>query len=155
MKYTGVLLAIMMLTLVSGCEKFRNKPVDMHNSPLVGHWFGERQLQQRGHDIWDRLYISISSDGEMGYHYLSCERGDNHFKSEKNLNLEHMPIIKLKQDELVIQTYPLTPKFDLTLGDWPDKNDGVFVVDGLNLKTTAPVDWANWHCVWPKTQSMH
>ena len=152
MKSVGMTLCIAIVALLSGCEKMRNKPVDMHDSPLVGSWFGERQLEQASRQIWDRLFIRIGANGELDYHYLSCERGDNNYKSEKNLDLQDMPVIRLKKDKMVIQTYPLTPKFELTLGAWPNQDDGVLQVDGLPLKPVsgdAVPGWNNWHCDWP------
>ncbi len=124
--------------LLAGCEKMKNSPVEVVQTPLVGSWYGE-QLQEVGDGrVHDQLFIQVKPDGYVDYHFLSCELIPGRPLQEKRLDLQHMPVIRLNTVKMVLQNYPLTPKFELTLGPWPDENGGQWVVDDIALRAAEP-----------------
>ena len=132
-----LLLGSLLLVLLAGCEKLKNSPVDVSHTPLVGRWYGEQISELGDARIHDQLYLQLKADGYVDYHYLSCEFMPGQLVQEKRLDLLHMPVIRLNTVKMVVQNYPLTPKFELTLGAWPDENAGQWVVDNIALQPAA------------------
>ena len=136
------------LVLVCGCEKMKNTPVDVMDTPLRGYWLGEQFSDNNGTQINDRLYLHVRDDGYAAYAFLSCENRDSQVY-QKKLELGYMPVIRLTTTKMVVQTFSLTPKFEFTLGEWPDESSQVWVVDNvpLNPITESEVpDTAQWQC---------
>lgn len=136
------------LLLLTGCEKMKVTPVPVADTPLPGHWFGERQQSLGGTvQAHDRLYLHVTADGYVDFHFLGCESGAGNVQ-EKRLDLYAMPIKRLTTVKMVLQTFPLTPKYELTLGVWPDQGAGVWEVDGLALRNAdqAVPPFAQWRC---------
>ena len=144
-----LLLSLAMVLALAGCDNLKNKPVSVETTPLPGIWYGE-QRGENGYSVaHDRLLLQVSTDGYVSYHYLSCEFGVGQPVKEKRLDLQHMPITRLNAVKMVLQTFPLTPKFELTLGRWPDENGGLWVVDNIELQkldTPTLPDTQNWDC---------
>lgn len=124
---------LLLLLALSGCEEWKITPVALEGTPLVGSWYGEREDITDDRQIRDRLFIQVRASGEVDYHFLGCQSGEGATKAEKRLNLQQMPIKRLTTMKMVLQRYPLTPSFELTLGAWPDQGAGVWVVDGIAL----------------------
>lgn len=124
---TGLMLAA--LPWLTACDKLKNTPVAVGGTPLPGYWLGE----QRDAAFHDRLFLHVSDAGHVRYVFLSCDHRDG-MNSEKRLDLHDMPVIRLTTKKMVLQMFPLTPKFELTLGAWPDENGDVWVVDEMPLR---------------------
>ena len=143
-----LLVLLLVLPVLGGCEKMKNSPVSVANTPLIGDWYGERQLQDHEVTATDRLLVQVQADGYVSYHFLSCESGGVSPEREKRLDLKQMPITRLNTVKMVLQSYPLTPKFELTLGAWPDQDNGIWQVDEIPLKKVdssqlpQPAEWA-------------
>lgn len=143
------LLVFAMLVLLGGCDKLKTMPVDLQDSPLVGTWYAEDSAQASEGIRTDRLLVQIAASGYVRYHYLGCDQRVGLPLQEKRLDLLDMPIKRLTTVKMVLQNYPLTPKYELTIGSWPDKNNGVFTLDGLSLRRVEPADVlppALWDC---------
>ena len=147
-KILGRICLLLVLLLSSGCEKFKNNPVDVNSTPLVGYWLGEQVTEVEGAQIYDRALIHVRNDGYLRYTVLSCGNRDGQL-SEKKLALDYMPVTLLTSVKLILQTYPLTTKYELTLGTWPDQGSGVWEVDTIPLhriEADALPDFEAWHC---------
>jgi len=133
------LISILLLAMLSGCDGLKNSPVSLQDTPLPGHWYGERQQQLNGVMAKDRLLLEVTATGYVSYYFLGCESGESGLVKEKRLSLHQMPVKRITTVKMVLQSYPLTPKFELSLGAWPDTNGGVWVVDQISLN---PIDVA-------------
>ena len=144
------LLALMAaLALTGGCEKLKNTPVDVSQTPLIGYWFGEQRADVNGVQTHDRLFLHVRDDGHAAYTFVTCENSADGRNSAKRLALDYMPVIRLTSVKMVVQTFPLTPKFEFTLGQWPDQNEGEWVVDGIPLHVISErerPDTKEWRC---------
>lgn len=144
-----LLVVAVLMPLLGGCDKLKTTPVDLKDSPLVGAWFAEASVQSPEGVQKDRLLVQVTPSGYVSYHYLGCDQQLGSPLREKRLNLQNMPIKRLTTVKMVLQNYPLTPKYELTIGTWPDKADGVFTLDGIPLR---PIDSAEvpppalWDC---------
>lgn len=137
------------LFFVAGCEKLKNTPVDVSQTPLIGYWFGEQRADVNGVQTHDRLFLHVRDDGYATYTFLACEKSADGRSSSKQLALPYMPVIRLTSVKMVVQTFPLLPKFEFTLGKWPDQNEGVWVVDGIPLRGISErerPDTEQWRC---------
>lgn len=135
--------------LTAGCEKLKNTPVDVSETPLIGYWFGEQRAEVNGVQTHDRLFLHVRDDGYATYTFLACEKFADGRSSSKQLALPYMPVIRLTSVKMVVQTFPLLPKFEFTLGKWPDQNEGVWVVDGIPLhgiSESERPDTEQWRC---------
>lgn len=149
------LILILLLAVLSGCDGMKNSPVSLQDTPLPGRWYGERQQQLNGVIAQDRLYMEVSEAGYVSYHFLGCENRTNGPVKEKRLSLHQMPVKRITTVKMVLQSYPLTPKFELSLGAWPDTNEGVWVVDQISLNPAdaeTPPDPEQWRCEAPSLQ---
>lgn len=144
-----LLVVAVLMPLLGGCDKLKTTPVDLQDSPLVGTWFAEASVQSPEGVQKDRLLVQVTPSGYVSYHYLGCDQQLGSPLREKRLSLQGMPIKRLTTVKMVLQNYPLTPKYELTIGSWPDKTDGVFTLDGIPLH---PIDSAEvpppalWDC---------
>lgn len=148
---TVLSLAMMALT---GCEEMKNAPVSLEGTPLPGQWYGERQQQMGKVLAHDRLYMQVSEEGYVSYFYLACESGATGPVKQKRLSLNHVPVKRITTVKMVLQTYPLTPKFELSLGAWPDMNEGTWVVDEIPLRQIKAGDRPDpeqWQCENPQS----
>lgn len=138
-----------LIPLLAGCDNLKTTPVDLQDSPLVGTWFTEGSVQSSDGVQKDRLLLQIAANGYVSYHYLGCDQQLGAPLREKRLNLLDMPIKRLTTVKMVLQNYPLTPKYELTIGGWPDQNAGVLTVDGMPLRqfdAAAVPPPALWDC---------
>ncbi len=136
------------LVLLGGCEKLKNTPVDVSDTPLRGYWVGEQHTDGASVQNHDRLFIHLRDDGYAAYVFLSCESRDGQVY-QKKLDLGYMPVVRLTTTKMVVQSLPLTPKFEFTLGDWPDESSAVWVVDNVPLNPVAAADVPDtktWQC---------
>lgn len=146
---TKFMAVVALMPVLSGCDQLKTTPVDLQDSPLVGTWFAEAGVQSPEGVQKDRLLVHVTASGYVSYHYLGCDQQLGSPLREKRLNLLDMPIKRLTTVKMVLQNYPLTPKYELTIGGWPDKNDGVFTLDGIPL---SPIESAEvpppalWDC---------
>lgn len=146
---TKFMAVVALMPVLSGCDQLKTTPVDLQDSPLVGTWFAEAGVQSPEGVQKDRLLVHVTATGYVSYHYLGCDQQLGSPLREKRLNLLDMPIKRLTTVKMVLQNYPLTPKYELTIGGWPDKNDGVFTLDGIPL---SPIESAEvpppalWDC---------
>lgn len=150
---TSLMLGSLALgTLLSaGCDQLKVTPVAMQESPLAGRWFGEMR-EDLGHEqVWRRLFVHVQAEGYTYYHSLICRFPNDALgaPSVSELIIEPTPIKRVSQKRLVLQSYPLTPKFQLTIGGWPADNAGRWILDEMALNrvaaAAAPQDRA-WVC---------
>ena len=147
MKPVG-LLAIMWL--LAGCDQWAVTPEDISGQPIIGHWYYAERVREGDTAFFQRLYLHVRGDGRVLYANLLCRTAlDGGIDSHSRLVLEYMPIKRISVKTMVLQQFPLTPKFQLKLGAWTDQGDGVFEVDGLPLEpitAEAAPDYSAWDC---------
>lgn len=137
--------------LLSACDGWKVKPVEVSGQPVVGHWYQEILQEGLAGPEYRRLYLQIREDGYARYHHQLCEyNGDHEVMIERKLELDYTPIKRLSEKKMLMQNYPLTPKFELTLGQWPDRNEQKqFEVDALKLdrlRENELPSLVNWTC---------
>lgn len=146
-KVQSVLLMLLVLGS-SGCG-FEVEPVPLRGQPIVGHWYYEGK-QTDGDVFYQRLYLHVREDGRVLYANLLCRFDDKgNLLNESRLNLNHMAVKRITSKKLVLQGQMLTPKYQLSLGQWPDQGPGVFEVDKLPLRTIPVKDkpeFDKWQC---------
>lgn len=135
---------------VSGCDQWAVTPADIAGQPIIGHWYMEEKTREGEELFFQRLYMHVREDGRVVYANLLCRAlGSSGANSHSELILDYMAIKRISTQKMVLQQYPLTPKFELRLGQWPDQGDGVFEVDNLKLHRIPPQqapDYHNWSC---------
>ncbi|MEE2731771.1 MAG: hypothetical protein VYA55_13210 [Pseudomonadota bacterium] len=136
--------------LLSGCDQWAVTPADISGQPIIGHWYLEQTTQEGEDRFYQRLYLHVREDGRVLYANRLCRNvGAAGASSHSELILDYMAIKRITTQKMVLQQYPLTPKFELRLGQWPDQGEGVFEVDNLVLQpiaaTSAP-DFRSWSC---------
>lgn len=136
--------------ILAGCDQLKVTPVNIDGEPIVGHWYIEKRDQLEDEQFYQRLYMHIKADGYVLYANLLCRfNGEAKLQSESRLNLNYMAIKRINTKKIVLQSYPLTPKFELKLGSWPDQNGGILEVDNLPLSSIAAdqaPDFEQWQC---------
>ena len=147
MKSVLVLAPWLLVLCIAGCDGLQIEPVDVAGQPIIGHWYYEgierEALEQRS----IRAYLHVRRDGFAAYAYQACRSGE--IASHSQLILDYLPIKRLNSKKMVLQKYPLTPSFQLTLGQWPDQGDGRFMVDEVPLQAivaTDVPDYRQWDC---------
>lgn len=154
-----LLVLLPVLQMLAGCDELKITPVPLEGTALPGNWYGERETQLGNIVAYDRLFMQVSEEGYVSYFYLACESGHEDGRVRmKRFNLHNVPIKRLTTVKMVLQSYPLTPKFEISLGAWPDTNEGVWVVDDIELQPvearsplTMP-DPGLWECQAPSAQ---
>ena len=148
MKKLSAFFCLCFMVFLAGCDQWKVTPVSVQDTPLVGHWYGEREQRLGSVRAHDRLYVQVMESGLVEFHFIGCEYHSAGVQ-EKHLDLQQIPIKRLTTVKMVLQSYPLTPKFELTLGAWPDQNAGVWEVDEIGLQLTEAAklpDYSAWHC---------
>lgn len=135
---------------LSACDRFVVTPVDISGQPIIGHWYFGESVQEGDHQFFQRLYMHVRNDGFVLYANVLCRQViSSGVRSNSKLILDYLPIKRVTVKKMVLQKFPLTPKFDLSLGAWPDQGAGVFEVDNLPLRpisaSDAP-DYKSWDC---------
>ena len=134
---------------LSACDQLKVSPVSLEGEPIVGHWFVEQRDQIGSEMFFQRLYLHIRADGYVRYVNLLCRSDENQLRNESRLNLDYTPVKRITVKKMVLQRFPLTPKFILSLGQWPDENNGIFEVDKLPLaqiESNQLPDFDAWQC---------
>ena len=137
------------MVLAAGCGPFKVDPVSLQGQPIVGFWFYEGR-ETDGDHFYQRLFMHVKADGHVLYANLLCRfDAQGQLLSESRLNLNYMSVKRISTKRMVLQNYPLTPKFQLLLSAWPDQGSGVFEVDKLPLKPISSEQQPNfesWQC---------
>jgi len=153
----ALMLLAGLVSVFSGCEKLKVTPVDVSGQPIVGHWYfeGAQQLQQQPPQQPDiqtqqRVYLHVREDGHVLYANLIC-RVDvaNGARNHSEMILEYPPIKRLSAKKMLLQEYPLTPQFELTIARWPTQDDDHFLVDEVllaRINADAAPDYTQWQC---------
>lgn len=150
------LMGVLLVLILSGCDQFAVTPADISGQPIIGHWYFSEVSREGGDEFNQRLYVHVREDGRVLYANLLCRKmGDSGFTNHSTLTLDYMAIKRISTKKMVLQQYPLTPKFELQLGHWPDQGesdnpgDVTFEVDKLPLhriEAAAAPDFHNWEC---------
>ena len=142
-----------MAGLLGGCdglERFKVTPVDLTGQPLVGDWMGQAQLQQGRMTVVQRLYARIEARGVVTYVSLSCAFDSDSERSEaSHLSLESVTVKRVTTQKMVLQNYPLTPQFELSIDSLPDASGQGFVLDQVPLSPISSADKPSpegWQC---------
>ncbi len=145
MKY---LMCLALVISVVGCDQFKITPVDVTNQAIVGYWYGEKQVNEQGWQVWQRAYLHVREDGYAYYHNLLCRQYiDGTGTNSSELKLDYMPIKDLTPTTILLQKYPMTPKFQLTIGRWPNSEDQALQLDEFLLeRKTASMETNVWRC---------
>ena len=145
-----LLLPVVLGSALTGCDQWAVTPADISGQPIIGHWYFEEATSEGDDQFYQRLYMHVREDGRVVYANLLCRTmGTSGVTNHSELILDYMAIKRISTKKMVLQQYPLTPKFELRLGQWPDQGHGVFEVDNLKLlpieEPQAP-DYHNWSC---------
>ena len=146
---TRLVLLLLVGIGMSGCDQWAVTPADISGQPIIGHWYMEEVTHEGEDRFKQRLYLHVREDGRVVYANLLCRTLASGATNHSELILDYMAIKRISTNKMVLQQYPLTPKFELRLGQWPDQGDGLFEVDNLKLhpieEQQAP-DYQNWSC---------
>jgi hypothetical protein len=145
-----VLKLVFLAVFLVGCGQFKVDPVNLDGQPIIGHWYIEQNVQEGDDHFYQRLYLHVRADGHVLYANLLCRSNEAQGSAnESRLVLEYLPIKRISTKKMVLQSYPLTPKFEIKLGLWPDDVRAAFEVDNLTLskvvESTLP-DYKSWIC---------
>ncbi len=147
MKNSVLLLGLMLLV---ACDSVEVTPVDIAGQPIIGHWYFSESVEENGMHFYQRLYLHVREDGFVLYANVLCKQSlSSGVRSESRLILDYLPVKQINVKKLVLQKYPLTPKFEILLGQWPDQGSGVFEVDNMPLRPIAAAekpDVHSWEC---------
>lgn len=147
-------ILVVVVVFISGCA-FKNSPFPLGDSALVGYWFHEATESVDEGTLHTRLAVDIKKTGYISYHFISClltgesdsVAGSN--TQSKMLSLQEMPIIRATMKKIKAQTFPLTPKWEFQIGEWPHKegDDWLMELDKRTLtRVENRVDTSNWGC---------
>lgn len=135
---------------LSGCDWFSVTAADVSGQPIVGHWIYDESVQEGDDRFYQRLYLHVREDGYVLYANKLCRTNPvSQSNSNSYLLLDYFPIKRITVKKMVLQKFPLTPKFELKLGEWPDQGRSVFEVDDLPLQaiTSEQIpDYKSWEC---------
>lgn len=144
--------SILMVIFISGCA-FKNIPTPLGDSELVGQWLHEGEEALDGDTVTTRMALNITQEGYISYHFISCFLSKDEARKNKTLHLLNMPMIRVTTTKIKAQTFPLTPKWEFKINEWPvqENNQWQMTVDGLLLaKVGASVDIGKkvdgWRC---------
>ncbi|PCJ43879.1 MAG: hypothetical protein COA99_07590 [Moraxellaceae bacterium] len=162
------LVAIVLVVMLSGCA-FKNNPIPLGDSELVGLWLHDGVKRVEEGELHSRMAVGITAAGYISYHFLSCltaasqldpapSAGVQTLKS-KSLHLINMPIIRATIKKIKAQTFPLTPKWEFNINQWPSRQEGKWqmVMDNTLLiriatggvvkdKPVEKTDSKQWQC---------
>lgn len=149
-KLVSLNLFAALIFCISGCEKLRVEPVSVKGESIVGHWFAEQNSNEDKLMVRRKVYLQVREDGYARYYSLLCEKNlDTQLSSSRSLELDFTPIKRLNRKKILLQRYPLTPQFELTIGHWPVEDSNLFEVDQIQLhpipETNVP-DLQDWGC---------
>lgn len=150
MKTYRYIILLFCAMLVVACDKFAVTPADISGQPIIGHWFYSETVEEGENLFFQRLYMHVREDGFVRYANVLCKQSmTTGLRSESKLILDYLPIKRINVKKMVLKKYPLTPQFEILLGQWPDQGQGVFEVDMLPLRSLpadSVPDVESWHC---------
>ncbi len=145
-------VSILLVVIISGCT-FKNNPTPLGDSELVGQWLHESEENINGDKVIARMALDITQEGYITYHFMSCFLSKAEQKKNKTLHLLNMPMIRVTTTKIKAQTFPLTPKWEFKINEWPSQknNQWQMTVDNILLDKVgvgedlgAEID--SWHC---------
>lgn len=143
-------IVLLLCTLLMACDKVTVTPADIAGQPIIGHWYYSETVEERDNRFYQRLYMHVRQDGFVRYANVLCKQSlTADARSESKLILDYLPIKRINVKKMVLQKYPLTPHFEILLGQWPDQGQGVFEVDKLPLASIPAdsiPDVQSWQC---------
>jgi len=149
-KWGQVVTALVLVTLLAACEGVEVTPADISGQPIVGHWYLSESVQEGDNLFVQRVYMHVREDGYVLYANLLCRQiMSSGARNHSRLILEYFPIKRINVKKMVLQKYPLTPKYEISLGMWPDQGEGVFEVDSLPLGSIGEdqvPEYRSWEC---------
>ncbi len=127
-------VSVLLVAFISGCA-FKNNPTPLGDSELVGQWLHDSEETLDGSTVITRMALDITQEGYISYHFMSCFLSKNDAKKNKTLHLLHMPMIRVTTKKIKAQTFPLTPKWEFKINEWPSKDNDQWkmTVDNLSL----------------------
>ena len=145
-------VSVLLVVFISGCA-FKNNPTPLGDSELVGQWLHEGEETLDGAVVTTRMALNITQEGYISYHFMSCFSSKGEARKNKTLHLLNMPMIRVTTTKIKAQTFPLTPKWEFKINEWPthENDQWKMTVDGLLLdKVDVSVDIRakvdNWRC---------
>ena len=129
-----LVISVLSVALLSGCA-FKNNPTPLGDSELVGQWLHDSKETLDGATVITRMALDITQEGYISYHFMSCFLSKDDAKKNKTLHLLNMPMIRVSTTKIKAQTFPLTPKWEFKINEWPseDNNQWRMTVDNLLL----------------------
>ena len=116
-------VSVLLVVLISGCA-FKNNPTPLGDSELVGQWLHEGEDVLGGGMVTTRMALDITQEGYISYHFMSCFSSKGDVRKNKTLHLLNMPMIRVTTTKIKAQTFPLTPKWEFKINEWPsEEND--------------------------------
>ena len=155
MKFIPDKVSILGLVLVvslslAACEKLKVEPVAVRGEAIVGHWYAQQSSQENEFLVLRHVHLQVREDGYARYYSLFCETNQQSLvTNSRSLELDYTPIKRLNQTKMLLQRYPLTPQFELTIGHWPDAEDDRFEVDQVQLERvneSEVPEFQAWNC---------
>ncbi|OUR86973.1 hypothetical protein A9Q81_27330 [Gammaproteobacteria bacterium 42_54_T18] len=127
-------VSVLLVVLISGCA-FKNNPTPLGDSELVGQWLHERESALDNGTVITRMALDITQEGYISYHFMSCFSSKGDTRKNKTLHLLNMPMIRVTTKKIKAQTFPLTPKWEFKINEWPtqENNQWQMTVDNMLL----------------------
>lgn len=146
------LFLVWLMVLVSGCA-FKNNPTPLGESELVGQWLHESKKSVDGHTVITRMALDIKQEGYISYHFMSCFSLKEDVSKNKTLHLLNMPMIRVSTTKIKAQTFPLTPKWEFKINEWPSEDNDQWrmtvdnmLLDKIEDSEAMKIRVDNWRC---------
>ena len=115
-------VSVLLVVFMSGCA-FKNNPTPLGDSELVGQWLHESEKVLDSGTITTRMALDITQEGYVSYHFMSCFSAKDEARKNKSLHLLNMPMIRVTTTKIKAQTFPLTPKWEFKINEWPTQEN--------------------------------
>jgi len=127
-------VSVLLVVFISGCA-FKNNPTPLGDSELVGQWLHESETVLGSGTITTRMALDITQEGYVSYHFMSCFSAKDEARKNITLHLLNMPMIRVTTTKIKAQTFPLTPKWEFKINEWPtqENNQWQMTVDNMLL----------------------
>ncbi|MBV1922027.1 MAG: hypothetical protein KUG73_15220 [Pseudomonadales bacterium] len=147
-----LVVSILLVVFISGCA-FKNNPTPLGDSELVGQWLHESEENLDGDRRITRMALDVTQEGYITYHFMSCFSSKDETRKNKTLHLLNMPMIRVTTTKIKAQTFPLTPKWEFKINEWPSQKNSQWqmtvdniLLDKVNGSVNLGATIDGWSC---------